>query len=343
MFAVGKAPGSCVILPFMNKKLRIAAIQVVSENGEIERNLSNATRFVEEAAGLGAELILCPEFLAAGYMYEPVIWSAAERADGPTEQWLRALADRHDVFVGSTYLEVDGDDFWNTFTLAGPGGRVVGRVRKQSLPGFEGWYFRPCSRPKVMETQIGRLGVGICQDNQTATFLNHMFDMRPDLILMPHSAPSPDIPFGGRRVERVFDHQVSRVAVRYARALGVPTVLSNKTASSHSSTTIPIAPFMRLRWRFRGHSMVCDGEGRILSTLVDQEGVVIGDVALGKAGTEAPRRRVRGYWAFSPSAFRHASALMFVTMDFFGRLAYSVSRRRREEARSYAPPGSANR
>ncbi len=37
------------------RRLRVAAVQVVSENGWPETNLENAERFVAEAAGAGAE------------------------------------------------------------------------------------------------------------------------------------------------------------------------------------------------------------------------------------------------------------------------------------------------
>ncbi|MCM6778723.1 carbon-nitrogen hydrolase family protein [Nocardia sp. CDC159] len=68
----------------------------------------------------------------------------------------------YDIYIGASYLEADDDQFYNTFALFGPGGELLGRVCKGSLPAFEGWYFAPSAEPKVIDTDVGRLGIGIC-------------------------------------------------------------------------------------------------------------------------------------------------------------------------------------
>src|SRR5262245_3157116 len=124
----------------MATKVRVAAVQVTSRDGEVERNLANAEPFVRDAAARGAELVLCPELLAAGYVYDESLWDAAETRGGPTERWLDRLARELGIVIGASWLEADGDDFFNTFSLFGADG-VLGRVRKASLPFFEGWLF----------------------------------------------------------------------------------------------------------------------------------------------------------------------------------------------------------
>ena len=124
------------------RTLSLAGVQLETRNGEVEANLVHAEHFVALAREGGAQLILCPEFLAAGYVYDASLWEAAEPQTGPTERWLRRMAIEHRVHIGASYLEVSGDDFFNTFALVRPDGAVAGRVRKESLPGFEGWYFR---------------------------------------------------------------------------------------------------------------------------------------------------------------------------------------------------------
>ena len=73
-------------------RITVAAIQVTSANGQVERNLANATKYVDDAARQGADIIVCPEFLAAGYVYDESIWASAEPTAGPTERWLSKLA-----------------------------------------------------------------------------------------------------------------------------------------------------------------------------------------------------------------------------------------------------------
>jgi len=155
------------------RTIRVAAIQVASIDGEVDRNLARAERLVEEAVARGARLVLCPEFLAAGYTYDISIWKLAERPSGPTETWLRRLAKAHGIYAGATYLEVDGEDFFNTSrsprrtdrSQAGAQGVVA---------GIRGWFFKSCALPKFIDTELGRIGIGICQDNHTARFFRHV-------------------------------------------------------------------------------------------------------------------------------------------------------------------------
>ncbi|MCA9669635.1 MAG: carbon-nitrogen hydrolase family protein [Myxococcales bacterium] len=312
--------------------LRVAAVQVESRNGEGARNLARAAPWVARAAERGAQLVLCPEFLATGYIYDTSIWRAAERAGGLTERWLGDLARRHAIHVGASYLESDGDDFHNTFALAAPDGSIAGRVRKGSLPSFEGWYFRPCTGSKVIDTDFGRIGVGICNDNQTAAFYLRMRDERPDLILMPHSAPTVEPPLGIRAIASATSQLMASVARRYAAALGVPVVMSNKRSAELTSTPMPLLPLLRLRWRFEGASCICDGDGATLAELGDREGVIVADVRRGP--TRTPMHQPSGYWSFPPRAYPRLLGAGMRLLHGAGRLAYGLSRERRRMARA---------
>jgi predicted amidohydrolase len=84
------------------RTLRLAAVQVESRDGEAEANLARAGLLVAEAAARGARLVLCPELLAAGYLYDESIWEAGEPRDGATETWLRRLAAVHRIYLGAS-------------------------------------------------------------------------------------------------------------------------------------------------------------------------------------------------------------------------------------------------
>src|SRR5262245_38208337 len=219
--------------------IRVAAVQVQSHDGAVEANLARAEPLVAEAAAAGAQLVVCPEFLAAGYIYDESIWRSGERRGGPTEAWLSRLAAAHRIYLGASYLEADGDDFFNTFTLAAPDGTIAGRVRKESLPAFEGWYFESCELAKTIETPLGRIAVGICQDNHTARFMRRIADALPDLILMPHSAPCMPVARGLVR------EGLAEIGPFFARELGAPVVVVNK-ARTRSRTPVPGLPGLRV-------------------------------------------------------------------------------------------------
>lgn len=308
------------------RTLRVAAVQVESLNGDGANNLKRTEPLVAEAARAGARLVLCPEFLAAGYIYSESIWDAGERQTGATETWLRRVAAEHHVYVGATYLEAEGDDFYNTFALAGPDGRIVGRIRKESLPAFEGWYFKSCPEPKSIDTEDFRISVGICQDNHTARFFERVRQEKPDLLLMPHSAPC--VPFG----TSVMQNNLGEVAPYYARAFGIPVVLVNK-AGGRCHTPIPGVPLVRLRFDFPGLSCICDADGRVLERLPDREGVIVADVLLDPSRKRHPPAPKHWYWSRAPRVLPRVLGAFFVVMERLGKRAYSRNRGRPVAAR----------
>jgi N-carbamoylputrescine amidase len=308
--------------------VRVAAIQVISHDGAIAANLARATPLVAEAAAGGAQLVVCPEFLAAGYRYDESIWQSGEPRGGPTERWLAELAAAHRIYIGASYLEADGDDFFNTFTLAAPDGSIAGRVQKESLPMFEGWYFKGCKLPKTIDTALGRIAVGICQDNHTARFMRRIADASPDLILMPHSAPC--IPF----VDALMRDSLSEVAPFYAREFGAPVVLVNK-ARTRTRSPMPGVPLVRLRMTFPGMSTIADSDARVVAQLPDREGIVIGDVTLDPARKRCPTVPT-GYWSRPPVRIPRLAGAFFVMMERRGKRAYAANPARAVAARAAA-------
>ncbi len=312
------------------KTIRAAAVQVRSENGRIRENLANAERYVDAAAAQGADLIVCPEFLGAGYIYEESIWQSGEPAGGLTEQWLARLARNHGAHIGAGYLQAEGDEFYNTFTLMRPDGTVAGRVRKGSLPGGEGWFFRPDATSKIIETEFGRIGVGICNDNQTCWFRESMEAESPDLILMPHSAPTPHVPLIQRSFSRVYNQILAETPAKYARALGVPVVMTNKVLT-RSTTAIPVLPILRMSWEFMGISSICAAGGAVLGRADQGETALVREIALTRTEPEVPDER-HFYWSFKPPVFADAYGRLCLRLEDMGKKSYNRNPRRREAA-----------
>jgi N-carbamoylputrescine amidase len=317
------------------RTLRLAGVQVESRNLDVQGNLRRAEALVAVAADRGAELVLCPEFLAPGYVYDPSIWDVAELRGGPTELWLACMARQHGLYIGASYLEASGEDFYNTFTLMRPDGTVAGRVRKESLPGFEGWFFRSCSESKVIETELGRIGVGICHDNNTAQFMRRVSQDHVDLLLMPHSGPG--ITMGPLKL--VGDHgrrMLREVARFYASAFGVPTVMVNKAAGEDSWSPVPSVPLVRFRFHFVGQSTICSADASVCDQLDEQEGVVVAEVVLDPKRKRQPRIPT-GYWSRPPPLFPRiprTSAALFRGLEWIGKAAYTLSQARRRAARN---------
>lgn len=307
------------------RTLRVAAVQSVSHVGDVQGNLSRAEQLVAEAAAQGAVLVACPEFLTPGYAWDRALRRYAEPTGGITETWLSTLARRHQIYVGAGYLESDGDDYFNTFTLVAPDGAVSGRVRKESLPAFEGWVFRSSPLPKTFDSPLGRIGVGICNDNHTARFFARMLEERPDVILMPHSAPCP--PVGGKLLR----DSVAEIGPFYARELGVPTLCVNKAKARVVSPVPGILP-IRLPLEFPGMSTITDSNGEVRAQLPDREGVIVASVSLNPARKRRPELPNNGYWSRPPSDLPAVLGGVFTRLESMAKRAYERERRQRVEA-----------
>jgi len=150
------------------RSIRVAAVQMVSENGQVSNNLNHATTLIEKASQEGAQLVVLPEFMPTGYLLGEDIWEAAELGGGPTVTWLKQNSKRLGIWIGTSFLEADGDDFFNTFVLTDPFGEVAGKIRKQTPAIWEAYFFRGESSTHFIDTSLGKVGVSTCFDSQTA-------------------------------------------------------------------------------------------------------------------------------------------------------------------------------
>ena len=308
--------------------LRVAAVQMESKNGEVKANLAHASRFVDEAAGKGARLILLPEFMPTGYVYTTAIWEAAEPKDGPTVSWLREHSKRLGVWMGTRFLEAEGDHFFNTFVLTNPDGGEAGRVRKQTSALFEAFFVKGDVGSHVIATEFGKVGVGICYENQLAYIPSIMHEHSVDLLLMPHSAPTPmPGPLVSRRSAEAFNRGLKDLARHYARALGIPAVLINK--SGPWKTPVLGLPLLTQDSAFPGLSTICDSDGSVRAQMGAEEGVITADVTLDPRRKTGRMPRCYGRWAVKDRIPIPAPQVI----EALGKAWYALSAERRRKAR----------
>ncbi len=310
------------------RTLRVASIQVVSENGRVTHNLEHALPFVEETASQGARLILLPEFLATGYSFTKSIWEAGEPAAGPTSTWLRQTAQRLGVWLGASFLEADGAEFYNTFLLANPDGKEDGRVRKQTPAFAEAYFTKGDTGTHVIESGLGRIGVGICYENMLAYTPQLMHEQGVDLVLMPHSMPSPtpSIMFPARLLDS-YHATLESLGPYYSELLGIPVIVCNKSGTWR--TPVPFLPWLKQDSSFPGRSAITDSDGSLLGQLGAEEGFVIADVTLDPARKTGIIPPCRGRWAREvPWAIRQ-----WQLVEIMGSAWYRLSGERKRRAR----------
>lgn len=266
--------------------LTVAAVQLACQLNAREANLANAEKYVEQAARQGARLVLLPELMPGGYTLNEAIWETAEPFDGPSTQWMRAVSQRTRVYLGTSFLEADGEHFYNTFVLTGEGGEIVARVRKSPPASFEAYFFTGGSDCHWFDTPMGRIGVGICFENALYERYAELHRAGIDLYLRPFSGAS----FEARFPVRQRDADLLNAALRDGTAetaglMGVPVVMSNKVG--RLATTLP-AGFPPQDIEFPGFSAVADSDGTLLGQIgPGEQGVVVGTVHLD------PQRKIK--------------------------------------------------
>jgi N-carbamoylputrescine amidase len=306
------------------RQLRLAAVQMVSANGLVAENLARAGQWAEQAARQGAELVLLPELFAIGYELNAHAWNSAEPQVGPTECWLTETARTRGFYIGGSYLERHGDDFFNTFALSGPMG-VIGRVRKRHPCSLEAYIFKGGDDPHVIETPLGRIGVAICYDGSLREVWDRLLADDPDLLLMPMSAPTPvkTLIYNQRKID-AFHASFSDGATQSARLFGIPCAMSNKCGEW--DTTLPglIPPLLlgRQRSSFPGFTHIADSDGREVARVTNGEGVAVATVCLNPAlkhlSLPPERDRFRPWIAEVPSEYR-----FFGVFEALGRRWYA--------------------
>ena len=314
------------------KTLKVAAVQMECVNGDVQVNLDRALGFVDEAAERGAELIILPEFMPNGYIYSKEIWDTAEPEEGPTVQWLREHSERLGVWLGTSFLEAEGEDFYNTFVLTNPDGEDDGRVRKQTPAVAEAYFTRGDSGPHVIETEIGKIGVGICYENQLAYTPQLMHSQSVDLMLMPHSAPSPmPNPLFPKRYVEIWDQHLKNISPYYAILLGIPVVMINKSGPWESP--IPMLPFLTQHSSFPGFSAIVDSDGTMKAQLGGEEAVIVEEVILDPARKTGIKPTCSGRWARKEPWVIN----IFRLVEAMGSTWYRMSDERRRRALEISP------
>lgn len=134
---------------------------------DVKDNVRRAVPLVEQAASLGASLVVMPELCATGYSFLGPDEAAmvAEPTDGQTFQAFRRLAMMAEVYLAYGFVEDSGTDLHNSAQILSPSGEVVLHVRKCFLAGSDYLWATPSDEaPAIVETELGRMTAVVCRD-----------------------------------------------------------------------------------------------------------------------------------------------------------------------------------
>ena len=170
-------------MPQTYPRFKAAACHIASVFLDADATVDKGIFFIREAAKAGAALVAFPESFIPGFP----VWSALRapienhdffralatqsvRRDGPEIARLCAAAREHGVYVSTGISE--GTDasvgcLWNSNLLIGPDGSILNHHRKLVPTFYEKliWANGDARGLRVIDTEIGRLGMLICGEN----------------------------------------------------------------------------------------------------------------------------------------------------------------------------------
>lgn len=153
-------------------EIKIALIQMPTVE-EVAANLETAREKVKYAAGQGADIVVLPEMFCCLYQSASFLKNKEPQGGRIWQALCRMAADNRVYLVGGSMPEQDGDKIYNTSFIFAPDGVQIGKHRKVHLFDIDvegGQHFKESdtftagSRPTVINTKLGVIGVEICFD-----------------------------------------------------------------------------------------------------------------------------------------------------------------------------------
>src|SRR5260221_1602705 len=120
------------------RRFRAAAVQSLARLGDDAHDCELATKYVEDAFRQGADLVVFPECMDTGYLFDSVEHCRALAeviTDGPFVKALSALSKKHSIYVASGVTEWDSakEKIFNSGVMFGRKGELVAHYHKQFL------------------------------------------------------------------------------------------------------------------------------------------------------------------------------------------------------------------
>ena len=172
--------------------VKVAAVQTEPKLLEKDNNLARCLELIQVSARQGARLIVFPECALTGYAFSSLeeAMPLCEPVPGPSTERIIAVCQQLNVYVVIGLLEVEIDEGYNTAVLLGPGG-LLGKYRKVHLPylGVDRFVSRGDNPLTVYETEVGRIGLGICYDSIFPEHARVLALKGADVFVLPTNWP----------------------------------------------------------------------------------------------------------------------------------------------------------
>ena len=148
----------------------VGMIAMKGEPWKLEENFQRMEAKVREAVGRRAQLVMAPESVLDGYVFnedptstkEEMLKIAQTVPGGEYLDRAGALCRELGIHLSFGFLEREGDDLFNACVLLDNGGEMLAHYRKITTAGE--YEITPGSALKPFDTPLGKVGFLLCSD-----------------------------------------------------------------------------------------------------------------------------------------------------------------------------------
>jgi N-carbamoylputrescine amidase len=170
------------------KNIDIAAACILSEPGEIEKNLIKTEQFLRQAAEKKASIAVFPEMNITGYTSGKELVDTAVVFDNNLEKKLSGFSVKYNIAFLCGLAEKEGKCIYASHLFIDQG-KVKGKYRKLQPGPPEIGYITPGDKIPVFEFNGWNIGIQLCFDAHFPDISTIMARQGADIIIVPHASP----------------------------------------------------------------------------------------------------------------------------------------------------------
>ncbi|PKL68554.1 MAG: carbon-nitrogen hydrolase [Methanobacteriales archaeon HGW-Methanobacteriales-1] len=248
----------------MNSKIKLALCQMKVVDHK-EHNIKNALEMIKESSINSADLVILPEMFNCPYENSKFEEYSETFDESPTLETISSAASEFKIhIIAGSIPEKTEEGIYNTCFIFNNHGKIIGFHRKMHLfdidiPGRiafkESDILKPGQQITVVETNFGKIGIGICYDIRFPELSRIMALQGANILVFPGAFNLTTGPAHWETLirTRAIDNQVFIAAASPA---------SNKSSS----------------YVAYGHSMVCNPWGKIISKGNFEESIIYAEL-----------------------------------------------------------------
>ena len=241
------------------RDLKVAAVCMHSETGEIQKNLDRTASYVAKASDRGANVVCFPELSLTGYsLQDPGQVCRELGQDAVIERVLHLARDRNVIILAGLVERSFEDKPYISQIVAGPRG-LMGVYRKTHLSPPEAEKYEAGQEINVFTDHDVTFGVQLCYESHFPEISTIMALKGTEVLFLPHASPRGE---PAEKMDSWLRHMPGR-----AFDNGLYVVACNQVGRNREGFDFP------------GVAVVFGPDGRIMESYVGrEEGLVFADL-----------------------------------------------------------------